>query len=443
MKKYISILSLILLLQACQTKNKTVNQENLQAQKEKIVAQIDSLNRLLTQIDQKLMKQESVSIPKIDALVVQPKSFIHYIDLQGNVDTDGNVLVVPEAMGTVKKVFKNEGDFVRQGQVILTLDDRVIRNQIDEVKTQYALAKTAYERQKRLWEQKIGSEMAYLQAKTKKEALERRLKTLQAQLDKFAVKAPISGTLDDLMIKEGEMAAPQRPVARLVNLQKVYVQADVSEKYLPVIKKNTPVEVIFTEINQQRNAKVNYVGNFIHPNNRTFKIRVNLSNSDNLLKPNLTANLKIKDFSVNNAIVLPLSLIQEDRQGQNFVFVLQPVPEEKGVYKVVKRIVHIGKTYKDQALVTDGLQAGDIITTLAGRGLTAGDKVQIQNMDQVAKQLHSLNNNDHQSGFHMVKKGETLQKIAKQYNVSVSQLKKWNRLKGANLKPGQKIVVKQ
>ncbi len=440
MKKYLSALSLILLLQACQTKTKAVGPENLQAKKEKIVAQIDSLNRLLTQIDKQLMTNESASIPKIDAMVVLPKSFTHYIDLQGNVDTDGNVLVVPEAMGTVKKVFKNEGDFVRKGQTILILDDRVIRNQIDEVKTQYALAKTAYERQQRLWKQKIGSEMAYLQAKTKKEALERKLKTLQAQLDKFHVKAPVSGTLDDLMIKEGEMAAPQRPVARLVNLQKVYVQADVSEKYLPVIKKNTLVQVIFSEINQQRTAKVNYVGNFIHPNNRTFKIRVNLSNSDNLLKPNLTANLKIKDFSVDNAIVLPLSLIQEDRQGQNFVFVLQPVPHEKGVYKVVKRIVHIGKTYKDQALVTDGLHAGDIITTLAGRGLTEGDKVQIQNMEQFVKQLHLLKNNSH---FHVVKNGESLKNIAKQYNVSVLQLKKWNRLKDKNIKSGQKIVVKQ
>ena len=288
-------------------------------------------------------------------------------------------MVVPEAMGSVKKIYKNEGDRVRKGETIMILDDAVIRNQIDEVRTQYALAKTGYERQKRLWDQKIGSEMAFLQAQTKKNALEKKLKTLQSQLAKFRVKAPISGTLDDLMTKEGEMAAPQKPVARVVNLDKVYAQADVSEKYLSKIKKGTPVVIDFPELNSSINAKISYVGNFIHPRNRTFKIRVNLNNKTGNLKPNLTGYIKIKDFEADKALVLPWSIVQQDREGNNFVFVLEPAKEEgEGVYKVVKKVIKTGLDYKGKVVIENGIKAGDIIAGEAARGLSEGDLVRVE-----------------------------------------------------------------
>jgi len=379
MKKYISFISLSILLAACSGKTKPTPQGDLSSQKAQIEKQIDSLNKILVKIDKQLNTDTNEEVPVIEADTVTTQVFKHYIDLQGNVDTDGNVMVIPEAMGSVKKIYKNEGDRVHKGQIIMVLDDKVIRNQISEVQTQYALAKTAYERQKKLWDQKIGSEMAFLQAKTRKEALAKKLRTLRSQLAKFSVKSPISGTLDDLMIKEGEMAAPQRPAARVVNLDKVYMQADVSEKYLPQIKKGTQVEIYFPVIDKTLQSRVSYVGNFIHPNNRTFKIRVNLRNNDGYLKPNFTGNLKIKDFETASAIVLPLSLVQEDRQGQNYVYVLEPVKDEPGVYQVVKRIIKLGKAYQDKVMVTSGLKAGEIIATQAARGLTEGDKVKIEN----------------------------------------------------------------
>jgi len=386
MKKYISFISLSILLAACGGKTQPIQKGDLSSQKAQIEKQIDSLNKILVEIDSQLNADTDEEVPEIEVDTVQNQIFTHYIDLQGNVNTDGNVMVIPEAMGSVKKIYRNEGDHVHKGQIIMVLDDKVVRNQISEVRTQYSLAKTTYERQKKLWDQKIGSEMAFLQAKTRKEALSKKLRTLSSQLAKFSVKAPISGTLDDMMIKEGEMAAPQRPVARVVNLDKVYMQADVSEKYLPQIKKGTQVDVYFPVIDKTLQSRVSYVGNFIHPNNRTFKIRVNLRNNEGFLKPNLTGNLKIKDFETDSAIVLPLSLVQEDRHGQNYVYVLEPIEDEPGIHQVVKRIIELGKGYQDKVMIETGLKAGEIIATQAARGLTEGDKVKIENDSSFQKQ---------------------------------------------------------
>ncbi len=376
MKKYLIIISLVTLATACKHEKKV--EGNLQQQKVQIQKQIDSLHNILEKINEQLGETQAKEIPSISAIKIEPQDFTHYIELQGNIDTDGNVMVVPEAMGSVKKIYKNEGDRVRKGETIMLLDDAVLRNQISEVQTQYSLAKTAFERQKRLWEQKIGSEMAFLQAKTKKNALAKKLNTLRSQLAKFRVKAPISGTLDDLMTKEGEMAAPQRAVARIVNLDKVYAQADVSEQYLTQIKKGTPVVIDFPEIKRSVQAHVNYVGNFIHPRNRTFKIRVNLKNTNGDLKPNLTANIKIKDFETAKAIVLPWSIVQQDREGNNFVFVLEPA-KDKGVYKAVKKVVKTGPDYKGKVVIESGLKEGDMVAGEAARGLSEGDLVKVEN----------------------------------------------------------------
>ncbi len=449
MKKYIIGIGIgLVLLNACKhKKNETATTDDLLQQKEIIEKQIDSLHTLLVKINEKLGEKEEKDYPVIEAKTIQPEKFVHYIELQGNIDTDGNVLVKPEAMGQVKRIYKNEGDRVRKGEVIMLLDDSALRSQIGEVQTQFELAQTAYERQKRLWEQKIGSEMSYLQAKTKKDALARKLQTLQIQLEKMRVKAPISGTLDDLMVKEGEIAAPQMPVARLVNLTKVYAQADVSEKYLPQIKKGTPVIIDFPELNKQIQSQVSYVGNFIHPSNRTFKIRVNIFNPDEELKPNLTGNIKIKDLEKDNVIVIPLSLLQEDREGNNFVYVLVPEDSNKNLYKVQKRPVETGPYYKDRIWIKSGLKEGDLIALEGARGLSAGDLVKIEQSDNpttlssVEKQTQQEEDSSKEVKFHIVKEGETLYRIHKKYGVPVEDIKKWNHLKSNTLHKGQKLII--
>jgi RND family efflux transporter MFP subunit len=449
MKKYITGIAIgLIILNSCKNeKTQNNTQENLQTKKEQIEKQIDSLHSILVQINQKLESNEQKEVPSIEAQSIVPKKFIHYIELQGSINTDGNVLVKPEAMGQIKKVYKEEGDKVRKGETIMLLDDSSLRSQISEIETQYELARTSYERQKRLWEQKIGSEMSYLQAKTQKESLAKKLQTLKIQLDKMRVKAPISGTLDDLMVKEGEIAAPQMPVARIVNLTKVYAQADVSEKYLPKIKKGSPVSIDFPELNKQIKSTISYVGNFIHPTNRTFKIRVNIFNPDEELKPNLTGNLKIKDFEKDDAIVIPLSLLQEDREGNNFVYILVPTDKQKGIYRVKKQKVETGGFYKNHILISSGLQEGDIIALEGARGLSEGELVKIINELSVKKTQKDSSNKDETKSettkYHTVKEGETLYSIHKKYGISINHLKEWNHLKSNQLKKGQKLIVSQ
>jgi RND family efflux transporter MFP subunit len=244
------------------------------------------------------------------------------------------------------------------------------------------------------------------------------------------------------MIKEGEMAAPQRPVARVVNLSKVYAQADVSEKYLPSIRKGTQVIIDFPELNKTVQSTVSSVGSFIHPNNRTFKIRIDLLNLDHSLKPNLTGNIKIKDLAVKDALVLPLSMVQEDRNGNNYVFVLQPIEGEKDVYKVVKKVLELGQTYKDEVIVKSGLSTDDILAMQGARGLTEGDKVKISNLEALTAKQETLRQKKQvENKMHTVQKGETLYRIHKKYNVPLTDLRKWNHLKNDKVKVGQKLIV--
>ena len=439
MKNILKIAIVLLALSSCKDSNPKVNGD-LVSQKAQLEKQIDSLNKVLIRIDKALNKNSEEEIPEIKAQRITTKDFEHYIELQGNIDTDGNVMVIPEAMGKVKRIYKNEGDKVRKGQVIMTLDNAIIANQISEIKTQYSLAKTTFDRQKRLWDQKIGSEMAFLQAQTRKNALAKKLTTLRSQMAKFNVKSPISGTLDDLMIKEGEMAAPQRPVARVVNLSKVYAQADVSEKYLSSIKKGTQVVVEFPELQKTILSTVSTVGSFIHPNNRTFKIRIDLRNLDNSLKPNLTGNIKIKDYAASNVVVLPLSLVQEDRNGNNYVFVLVSDTEKKDAYTVKKSIIKLGKEYKGEVVIASGLQANEIIALQGARGLTEGDKVIISNQNDLAQVQKT---NETAAKTIIVKKGETLYRIHKKYKVSLADLRKWNHLKNNNVKEGASLIIAQ
>jgi len=441
MKNIFKIAIVLLIFSSC--KNEKPEQAgDLRSQKVQLEKQIDSLNKLLIEVDKQLGMDKEEQIAEIDARQVSLQNFEHYIELQGNIATDGNVMVIPEAMGKVTKIYKKEGDRVRKGQVLMLLDNSLIRNQIAEVQTQYSLAKTAYERQKRLWDQKIGSEMAYLQAKTNMNSLLRKLGTLRSQLAKFNVKSPITGTLDDLMIKEGEMAAPQRPVARVINLQKVYAQADVSEKYLPNIKKGTQVVIEFPELQKTIKSTVSSVGSFIHPNNRTFKIRVDLLNLDMSLKPNLTGNIKIKDLSLKDVVVLPISLVQEDRNGNNYVFALQATEGENNVYTVTKKVLELGKMYKGKVVVKSGLQTNDLLALQGARGLTEGDKVKISNLASLSKDKTSKKQEEAKKPLtHTVKKGETLFSIHKKYNVSLDDLKKWNKLKNNNVHVGQKLQV--
>lgn len=316
-----------------------------------------------------------VNLKLIEALPVAQKDFAHFIEVQGNVESDKNVSVAPEMNGIILRINVERGQTVSQGQVIAEIDAEPIRKNIAELETRLDLAKTTFERQENLWKQQIGSEMQYLQAKNTKEALERSLEGLKAQLKKAYVKSPISGVVDELFMKQGEMANPAMPLARVVNLSEVQIKADVSEAYVPNVRKGDEVIVSFPSLQKEIPVKISNVGQFIEPANRTFKVEMKLANKDGFLKPNTLAVVKIKDFGQKNAIVIPTFLIQQSTDGQEFVFVVRQNDKKNTVAKV---LIKTGKSYGGETLVTEGLQVGDILVSKGYNEVTDGEEVNIQ-----------------------------------------------------------------
>jgi RND family efflux transporter MFP subunit len=253
------------------------------------------------------------------------------------------------------------------------LDDSAIINKLAELNTQLNLAKTTFERQSRLWNQKIGSEMQYLQAKTQKESLENSLETLKTQSNKMKIIAPFSGIVDEIFPRNGELTSPQSPIIRLLNLDNVYVEADVTETYLPVIKIGTETIVYFSSLDKEISSKITRIGNYINPDNRSFKTRIDISNTDQSIKPNLLADLKILDFQ-EEGIIIPSTLVQKDQKGNNYVFT---VKNENGENKVVKNIITVKNEYNHEAYISEGLTKNDILVNAGARIVKEGDVVRL------------------------------------------------------------------
>ncbi|SFE95932.1 efflux RND transporter periplasmic adaptor subunit [Thermoflexibacter ruber] len=335
-------------------------------------AKIDALENELREKDGIANK---VNLKLIETQPVVQKDFAHFIEVQGNVESDKNVSVAPEMNGIILRINVERGQAVSQGQVIAEIDAEPIRKNISELETRLELAKTMFERQENLWKQQIGSEMQYLQAKNSKESLERSLDGLKAQLKKAYVKSPISGVVDELFMKQGEMANPAMPLARVVNLSEVQIKADVSEAYVPNVRKGDEVVVSFPSLQKEMPVRISNVGQFIEPANRTFKVEMKLANKDGFLKPNTLAVVKIKDFGQKNAIVIPTFLIQQSTNGQEFVFVVRQNEKKNTVAKV---LIKTGKSYGGETLVTEGLQAGDILVSKGYNEVIDGEEVNIQ-----------------------------------------------------------------
>ena len=376
MKRFYLFLITLSLLTACNKDKEVVpgSIEELKVQKTKISQQIDSLNAVLKTIDQQLARLDKSEKLQI-VTVTEPEvtNFQHFIEMQGVVKADKNIDIRPELGGTIVNIFVKEGQRVQGGQLLMQLDDSAIQDNIAKINTQLELAKTTFERQKRLWDQKIGSEMQFLQAKTQYESLSDSKKALLTQADKMKIKAPFSGIIDEIFPKKGELASPQLPVIRLVNLSEVYVEADVTETYLPYVKAGNTAIVEFPSINTTVQSKISRVGNVINPSNRSFKTKIHIPNKKRLIKPNLLANIKIVDFE-EKGIVIPVNLIQEDKEGNRFVY----VAEEKGTERfAVKKLIEIASEYNHKALIKKGLNANDVLIVKGSRIVKNGDKIRI------------------------------------------------------------------
>ena len=348
---------------------------------DQLIVKRDSLKELRTEINASLMEvetqisaldtQQSAQLTKVTVMEAQHSRFEHYFTVQGVVETDQNAQIFPEAAGKVLSIPVKEGDRVSKGQLMMQLDNSIVSNQIQEVKARLGLAETVFKKQEALWNQNIGSEIQYLEAKNNYESLKQNLETLMSQRDLYAITAPFSGVVDEISLKVGEMAAPQMPAFRLINTDEMYIKADVTERYLSVIKEGDLVEVNFPGVGVKQASKVGRIGQYINPNNRTFKIRLKLNNEGNKLKPNLLGELKIRDYVNDSTIVVPTSLIQMTPSGEEFVYTL----ENNQARKVM---VTTGQSYNDRVEVLSGLQPGAVLINKGARSIKEGENVIVE-----------------------------------------------------------------
>lgn len=306
---------------------------------------------------------------------VQVKTFEHFFEVHGNVQVEENAALYPEAPGNVKTIHVREGQTVKKGDLIVTIDASTLESGIKELKSGYNLAKVVFEKQNSLWQQNIGSEIQYLEAKNNKESLEQKLKTMDEQLEMYKIRAPFSGIVDQVIPKIGEPAMPGMPLARVINLSKVYLEADVSEKYISTVKTGGFVEVKLPSHGETVNAKVTRSGNFINPSNRTFKVRVEFANPEGKYKPNQLAVLKIRDYKAENATVIPSKVIQQDRSGQDYIYTYIKNDES---LRVKKLNLTVGVSYDGQSEILNGVNANGVFISKGSKSVQAGDAIEIK-----------------------------------------------------------------
>ena len=364
MKKIFLIPGLTLLLIACNSgTDKKAELENLKKQEAEIKSKIAALETELNQGADSVQNGIAVSVVEL-----KPEIFKNYIDVQGRVDADENVALSSEMPGTITKINVKVGDNVNKGDVLAETDARTIHQNIADLQTNYDLITQIFEKQKNLWDQKIGTEVQFLQAKTNKESMEKKMALLQQQLSMSKIISPISGTVDAVDVKLGQMVAPGMPAIRVINFSNLKVKADVAETYASKIKKGSEVIVYFPDMDDTLKTKVNFVSRAINAASRTFLVEVLLDNKKEY-HPNMVARLNVNDYqSPQPAITIPVRTIQRDENNAPFVFVAVDG-------KAQKRIVTLGKEYSGKAEVKSGLNENDLLVTLGYDVINEGDAI--------------------------------------------------------------------
>ena len=337
----------------------------------------DQLKKLNEKID---ALDTNKKVPLITTFKAKEEVFTHYLELQGNVATKQNVLIYPEMPGILEKVYVKEGQSVKKGAILAKIKDGGMSQQLSQLETQVELAKTIYERQKRLWDQKIGSEMQYLQSKTNYLAQQKSVEQIKTQLEKTEIIAPFTGVIDAVFKEEGTVVAPGQgaEIFRIINLNNMYISTEVPERYIASVTKNKKVKVEFPVLGESLLSSVRQVGSFINPNNRSFKIEVPVANKSGNIKPNLTAKLQINDYTNLKAILIPQGIISENAQGEQFVYVIKDknANNEAVAQKV---IIKTGKTQGDLIEVLANLAPGTEIIKEGARSVNNGQTVKVIN----------------------------------------------------------------
>lgn len=334
----------------------------------KLESEIEALKTLIAKLDPSSVKEKEIIVK---VAKVKTKDFKHYVEVQGNVmPAQDPAFASSETGGRIVKLLVKEGQFVKKGTLIAKVNLESISKSIAQLDKSLELARDIFKRQENLWNQKIGSEIQFLQAKNQVESLEKNKESLQFELTKARVYAPASGYVDMVMVKEGEMAGPGSPIIQILNTSSLKVVASVPEVYLGNIKRGEKVKVSFPALQKEQNARVTMIGRVINPTNRTFEVEATVKSMNGLLKPNLLSTMFVNDFSADGAVVIPDELIQQDVSGKAFVMVAESD-------RATKKIVTLGRTYQNETIVETGLKGDEILITAGATTIADGELLKI------------------------------------------------------------------
>lgn len=371
----IIIAATLFLVAACNPDPLQKARKDLTEKKEELSTlkvEIDSLQQRIARLD---TTQDEVKAPtKVLTKTLQPQHFEHYIEATGTVSNTENLMLSAKMPGEIMEIRVTEGEKVQKGQVLARLDNEALTNQMGEAQAALNMAKTVYERRQKLWDQKIGSEIDFLQSKTNYESARRRLAQLKANNENTFVKSPIKGKVDAIMANTGEFAATGTPIMRVINLDKPEVKVELSEKYLPYVATGDTVQVNLPAIGLRQKATVAFVSSYINPNNRSFGVELAIKNNKGRIKPNLLANVTFKDYQNKEAMVVPSNAIQNDLQGE-YVYVAE-VQNDQTV--AAKRRINKGRTHQDETEILEGLAPGDRVVTSGFDQLSPREHIAIQ-----------------------------------------------------------------
>ena len=369
MKKfYISILTLIII--SCNSSGSSnitslIENGDLEELKKRKKEYVDTMNTMQVELneinDGIAFLDENEKLTLVSNYEIKEKVFNSYMEAQANLKTRKNVLILPEFQGTLEQIFVNEGQNVKKGKLLAEINDSGLKEQLEQLTIQANFAKENFERTERLWNNNIGSEIQFLKSKTDFESSQKMVEQMKDRLAKTKIYAPFDGEVDEIISNQGSNLIPGvSQILRLVNLDKIYAEASVSEKYISFIEEGTEAIVQVPLLGKEIKSQIIQTGNFINPSNRTFRVEVPVENIDNKIKQNLDAKIKINIYSKKDAVVIPLRIVREDASGRNFVYVMNQDVKE-GVYITAKTFISLGNKNNTDVEVTEGLKIGDML----------------------------------------------------------------------------------
>ena len=367
MKNIFKLLILSIFLNSCEKSLKSTENKNdfksvklLKELKEEKLNAIEKIENEIDIINNKLDNSlKNKNIPVVSKIDVKSTIFKHYVEFQGSVKTNKNILVYPESPGILKKLYVTKGEFVKKGKLIAELDNEILNSQLEQLKIQSNLLKNIFDRKKRLWDKKIGSEIDFLESKANYLTSKEKIKELKALIKRTKIYAQFSGNIDDIITKIGSNVNPGiTPIFRLINIDVVYIESEIPERHIQNINEQSEVKIYIPTLDESIASKVSQVGNFINPANRSFKIEVNFKNTNKVLKPNMTVKILVNDYTNQNAILIPIKNILENSEGDSYVF---KILNSNKTFKTKKEFITLGKVKGNLVEVVSGLNSNDVI----------------------------------------------------------------------------------